>query len=153
MTGLFSLLNQFQKRPALFSVVHIVVPHSAALQLQAEAEVVKRSRRHLNLVHDVALQLWPCWRQWDCRKCRCVCFISDIFTSTKIDNNGINFHIFAIYFIVSSGGFRGGAPPPTTEKFLNFMQFFAKFGKIICWRPPRGLASPSYGKSWSAPCL
>ena len=33
-----------------------------------------------------------------------------------------------------SGGFREGAPPPTAQNFLNFMQFFAKFGKIICWR-------------------
>ena len=30
--------------------------------------------------------------------------------------------------------------PPTAKNFLNFMQFFGKFGKIICWRPhPRGL--------------
>ena len=34
----------------------------------------------------------------------------------------------------------GGASvrPPTAQNFLNFMQFFAKFGKIICWRPPEG---------------
>ena len=26
-------------------------------------------------------------------------------------------------------------PPPTAQKFLNFMHFFTKFGEIICWRP------------------
>ena len=25
--------------------------------------------------------------------------------------------------------------PPKAQNFLNFMQFFSKFGKIICWRP------------------
>ena len=34
---------------------------------------------------------------------------------------------------------QGGAPPactpPTTQIFLNFVQFFGKFGKIICWCP------------------
>ena len=43
-----------------------------------------------------------------------------------------------------------GAPParapPTAQNFLNFMQFFAKFGKIICW-PPR-VGAPFYGESW-----
>ena len=24
------------------------------------------------------------------------------------------------------------------QKILNFMQFFGKFGKNICWRPPEG---------------
>ena len=51
----------------------------------------------------------------------------------------------------SSGGFRGGAPPYTAQNFLNFMQFFAKFGKIICWCPPR-VGAPSYGESWIRPC-
>ena len=31
-----------------------------------------------------------------------------------------------------------GGRPPTAQNFLNFMQFFAKFGKIICLRPPKG---------------
>ena len=28
--------------------------------------------------------------------------------------------------------------PPMAKNFLNFMQFFTKFGKILCWRPPEG---------------
>ena len=44
-----------------------------------------------------------------------------------------------------------GGSPPTVQNFLNFMQFFAKFGKIICWRPPRGLAPPPSGNPGSAP--
>ena len=39
-----------------------------------------------------------------------------------------------------------------TQNVLNFMQFFAKFGKIICWRP-RGLAPPPTGNPESAPDL
>ena len=35
--------------------------------------------------------------------------------------------------------------------FLNFMQFFAIFGKIICWRPPEGLAPPPTGNPGSTP--
>ena len=31
--------------------------------------------------------------------------------------------------------------PPTAQNFLNFMQFFAQFGKIICWRPLEGWRS------------
>ena len=54
-----------------------------------------------------------------------------------------------------SGGFRGGltrrAPPSTVQNCLNFMQFFTKFGKIICWRPPGGLAPPPTGNPGSAP--
>ena len=49
----------------------------------------------------------------------------------------------------------GGRPwraPPTAQNFLNFMQFFAKFGKIICWRPPWRVGAPSYGESWIRPC-
>ena len=37
---------------------------------------------------------------------------------------------------VSSGGFRGC--PPTAQNFLDFMQFFGKFDKIVCWRPLEG---------------
>ena len=42
----------------------------------------------------------------------------------------------------------GGHPwcaPPMAQNFLNFMQFFAKFGKIICWRPPGGLVPLLWG--------
>ena len=35
-----------------------------------------------------------------------------------------------------------GGHPPTVQNFLNFMQFIGKFGKIVCWYPPRGLAPP-----------
>ena len=54
-----------------------------------------------------------------------------------------------------SGGFRGEhprrtPPPPTAQKFLNFMQFFAKFGKIICWHPPWRIGAPN-GESWIRP--
>ena len=53
-----------------------------------------------------------------------------------------------------SGRFEGGAPGaclPTAQNFLNFMQFFAKFGKIICWRPLQRVGAPSYGESWICP--
>ena len=34
------------------------------------------------------------------------------------------------------GGARSRRSPlPTAQNFLNFMYFFEKFGKIICWRP------------------
>ena len=40
----------------------------------------------------------------------------------------------------------------TAQNFLNFMHFFEKFDKIICWRPwPVG--APSYGESWIRPCI
>ena len=36
----------------------------------------------------------------------------------------------------------GGVPlacsPPTAQNFLNFMQFFGKFDKIVCWHPLEG---------------
>ena len=44
-----------------------------------------------------------------------------------------------------------GGAPPTAQHFLNFMQFFAKFGKIIYWCPPGGLVSPPTGNPGSAP--
>ena len=53
--------------------------------------------------------------------------------------------------VADSGG--GGGRPPTGQNFLNFMQFFVKSGKIICWCPPRGLAPPSTGNPGSAPNL
>ena len=34
------------------------------------------------------------------------------------------------------GGRTRRAPPPTVQNFLDFMQFFGKFDKIVCWRPP-----------------
>ena len=40
------------------------------------------------------------------------------------------------------GGRGGGAFPPTAQIFLNFMQFFGKFGKIVYWRPPRRVRAP-----------
>ena len=51
------------------------------------------------------------------------------------------------------GGGRGapGARPPMAQNFLNFMQFFAKFGKIICSCPPGGLSPPPMGNPGSAP--
>ena len=39
--------------------------------------------------------------------------------------------------------------PPMAQNFLNFMQFFVKFGKIICWRPAGGLAPPPTGNPGS----
>ena len=41
--------------------------------------------------------------------------------------------------VKSSGGSKGGAPgarpPPTDQNFLNFMQFFGKSDKFVCWCP------------------
>ena len=31
-----------------------------------------------------------------------------------------------------------GALPPMTQNVLNFMQFFGKFGKIVCYHPLAG---------------
>ena len=42
------------------------------------------------------------------------------------------------------------APPPTVQNFLDFMQFFGKFDKIVCWRPQR-VGAPSYRESWIRP--
>ena len=55
---------------------------------------------------------------------------------------------------LTSGGSKGGVParaPPTDQNFLDFMQFFGKFDKIVCWRPPRWLAPPPMGNPGSAP--
>ena len=44
--------------------------------------------------------------------------------------------------------------PPYSPKFSQFQQFFRKFGKIICWCPPRRVGTPSYGESCIHPwCL
>ena len=59
-----------------------------------------------------------------------------------------------VCMLEGSGGFRGRlrrAPPPTAQNFLDFMQFFGKFDKIVCWRPPRGSAPPPTGNPGSAP--
>ena len=37
----------------------------------------------------------------------------------------------------SNGGLRVTRAPPGPNSF-NFMQFWGKFGKIVCWRPPEG---------------
>ena len=42
---------------------------------------------------------------------------------------------------------QGGSAPGA----VSYMQFFGKFGKIICWHPPGGLAALSYGESWIRP--
>ena len=48
---------------------------------------------------------------------------------------------------IDSGGSKGdapGAPSPTDQNFLDVMQFFGKFDKIVCWHIPplpRGLVS------------
>ena len=39
----------------------------------------------------------------------------------------------------------GGA----VQNFLNFIQIFGKFGKIVCWRPPGGLVPPPTGNPGS----
>ena len=43
-----------------------------------------------------------------------------------------------------------GGRAPTDQNFLNFMQFFGKSGKLVCWRP-QGLAPPPTGNLVSAP--
>ena len=46
-----------------------------------------------------------------------------------------------------------GGPPPHGPNVSQFHAVFLgeKFGKIVCWRPPRVGAS-SYGESWISPC-
>ena len=56
---------------------------------------------------------------------------------------------------IGSGGSKGDAPsahPPTDQNFLNFLQFFGKSDKFVCWLPsPGGLATPPMGNPGSAP--
>ena len=52
----------------------------------------------------------------------------------------------------SKGGHEGCAPPGIPNSF-NFMQFLENFGKIVCWCPPRGVGTPSFGKSWIRHCF
>ena len=49
------------------------------------------------------------------------------------------------------GGRRGRAPPGGPNSF-DFMQFLGNFSKIVCWRPPWGVGTPSSGKSWIRHC-
>ena len=55
--------------------------------------------------------------------------------------------------VADLGGRARHAPPPTAQNVLNFMQFFTKFGKIICWRPPGELAPHPTGNPGSAPAM
>ena len=59
--------------------------------------------------------------------------------------------------LITVADLRGGAPgvcPPTVQNFLNFMQFFRNFGKIIGRHPlPEGLAPPPTENPGSAPVL
>ena len=43
------------------------------------------------------------------------------------------------------------APSTTTGNFLNFIQIFDNFGKIVCCHPPGGSVSPHMGNAGSAP--
>ena len=52
--------------------------------------------------------------------------------------------------VVDLGGCRGCTRPPTAQNFLNFMQFFGKFGNFLCWHP-RWLVPPPMGNPGSAP--
>ena len=55
-------------------------------------------------------------------------------------------------FVDRSGGSRGAHPLPATNFFLNFLQFWGKFNKIISGRqhppPPR----KSWIRHWKATC-
>ena len=42
------------------------------------------------------------------------------------------------------------AYPPWGPNSFNFMQFFGKFGKFVCWHPPGELAPPPWGNPGSA---
>ena len=48
----------------------------------------------------------------------------------------------------SKGGHEGRAPPGGPNSF-NFMQFWGKYGKIVCWCPPGELAPPPRGNPGS----
>ena len=52
---------------------------------------------------------------------------------------------------VFSGGSKGALPPPTAEKFLNFMQFFENLAKSYVGALPWRLGAPSYGEHWIRP--
>ena len=44
---------------------------------------------------------------------------------------------------------RGGVTDAPGPNSFNFMQFSGTFGKIVCWRPPGGLAPPPRGNPGS----
>ena len=47
---------------------------------------------------------------------------------------------------------KGNAPVPHHgPNFLNFMQFFGTFGKILCWRPLEDQRVPAGGNPGSVP--
>ena len=101
-----------------------------------------------------------------------VLFINFLFRSILMCNRNISFpltsktkiklilfHITVLSTMICShvdcsGGFRGAHParaPPTAQNFLNFMQFFTKFGKNHMLAPPLGgLAPPPTGNPGSA---
>ena len=61
----------------------------------------------------------------------------------KVSSRDELYQVFSVWMIayanlllaVADLGGRTRRAPPTAQNFLNFMQFFTKFGKIICWRP------------------
>ena len=52
----------------------------------------------------------------------------------------------------SKGGGAPGAPHPTDQNFLNFMQFFGKLGKNFMLMPPLEGWRRFLRKSWIRPC-
>ena len=64
--------------------------------------------------------------------------LNGMFVDTVEDTGVCGSYTSPVY---SSGGFRGRirrATAPTAQNLLDFMQFFGKFDKIICWRPLEG---------------
>ena len=60
---------------------------------------------------------------------------SDLTKSTQ-------WRIYTVKFLVCA--------PSLGSKFFQFHEFWGKFGKILCWHPPGGLALPLRGSSGSA---
>ena len=63
----------------------------------------------------------------------------EYLTFTK-PNSGelISKQYWSIQFFQKSNQYQrriDGGSPPTAQHFLDFMQFWGKFDKIICWRP------------------
>ena len=60
--------------------------------------------------------------------------------------------LLLLYFaVIVSGWSKGderGAHSPWGPNSFNFMQFFGKFGKIVCWCAPWRARAPTSGKSW-----
>ena len=54
--------------------------------------------------------------------------------------------------VADLGGHEGHTPPPPPGRpnSFDFMQFSGKFGKIVCWRPPWGVGTPTWGNPGSA---